>query len=139
MTTTTIRVIELCVDGHITEQTFSTEGTGAQLCQLIGCDLLDVVGLVDGIDLFVDDEGINRGAALNLPATVLAHVLGTSVVLFGTAIAVSVDEEGETIGLTDDQVARISAAMCQRPDPETVEALAHSLSPFPGIVAMLRG
>jgi len=117
----------------------STEGTGAQLCQLIGCDLFDVVGLVDGIDLFVDDEGINRGAALNLPATVLAHVLGTSAVLFGTAIAVSVDEEGETIGLTDDQVARICAAMRQRPDPATVEALADSLSPFPGIVAMLRG
>ena len=139
MTTTTIRVIELCVDGHITEQTFSTEGTGAQLCQLIGCDLFDVVGLVDGIDLFVDDEGINRGAALNLPATVLAHVLGASAVLFGTAIAVSVDEEGETIGLTDDQVARICAAMRQRPDPATVQALADSLSPFPGIVAMLRG
>ena len=138
-TTTTIRTIQVRVDGHITEHTLSTEGTGAQLCQLIGCDLFDVVGLVDGIDLFVDDEGINRGAALNLPATVLAHVLGTSAVLFGTAIAVSVDEEGETIGLTDDQVARIGAAMRQRPDPATVEALAGSLSPFPGIFTMLRG
>ena len=77
MTTTTIRAIELCADGHITEQTLSTEGPVAQLCQLIGCDLFDIVGLVDGIDLFVDDEGINRGAALNHPATVLAHVLGT--------------------------------------------------------------
>ena len=69
----------------------------------------------------------------------LAHVLGTSAVLFGTVIAVNVDEEGETIGITDDQVERIGAAMRQRPDPATVEALAGSLSPFPGIVAMLRG
>ena len=139
MTTTTIRTIQVRADGQITEQTLSTEGTVAQLRQLMGCDLFDIVGLVDGIDLFVDNEGINRGAALNVPATVLAHVLGTSAVLFGTAIAVSVDEEGETIGLTDDQVARVGAATRQRPDRATVEALADSLSPFPGIVAMLRG
>ena len=137
--TTTSRAIGLCADGQITEHTLSTEGTVAQLCQLIGCNLFDIVGLVDGIDFFIDDEGINRGAALNLPATLLAHVLGTSAVLFGTAIAVSVDEEGETIGLTDDQVARIGAAMRQRPDPASVETLADSLTPLPGIVAMLRG
>lgn len=117
----------------------STEDTGAQLFRAIGCDLFDVVGLVDGIDLFVDDEGISRGAPLNLPGIVLAHLLGASAVLFGTVVAVNVDEEGKTVGLTDDQVARIRRAMQQRSDPATVEALADSFASFPGIVAMLRG
>ena len=55
MTTITIRTIQMRADGQITEQRLSTEGTGAQLCQLIGCDLFEIY-LVDSIDLFADDE-----------------------------------------------------------------------------------
>ena len=135
---TTIRTIQLHPDDTITEKPIHPENIGAQLCTAIGCDLFDVVGLRDGIDLFVDDEGIPNGAPLNLGATVLAHQLGARSVIFGIAVAVSVDEEGETVSLTTSQIARISTALRQKPDTDTVDKLADSLAPFPGIVAMLR-
>ena len=59
MTTITIRTIQVRADVQITEQRLSTEDTGAQLCQLIGCDLLEIC-LVDSIDLFADDEGTTQ-------------------------------------------------------------------------------
>ena len=99
--------------------------------------MFDVVGLADNIDLFVDDEGLINGSPLNLPATVLAHLLGSPTVIFGTAIAVSVTPDGETIGLTDPQLARIQKALAHKPDEGTVDTLVESLSPFPTIVSML--
>jgi hypothetical protein len=100
--------------------------------------MFDVVGLQDDIDLFVDDEGLINGSTLNLPATVLAHLLGSRTVIFGIAVAVSVTPDGETVGLTDHQLARIQETLAQKPDARTVDALVESLSPFPTVVSMLR-
>ena len=100
--------------------------------------MFDVVGLADSIDLFVDDEGLINGSPLNLPATVLAHLFDSPTVIFGTAIAVSVTPDGETIGLNDRQLARIQTAFAQKPDDGTIDTLVESLSPFPTVVSMLR-
>lgn len=42
------------------------------IADAIGCDVFTVVGLRDGIDVFVDDEGLVNGSPLNLPLTVRA-------------------------------------------------------------------
>ena len=68
----------------------------------------------------------------------LAHLLGSRTVIFGTAIAVSVNDGGETIGLTDHQLVSIQTGLAQKPDELTIEKLVESLSPFPTIVSMLR-
>lgn len=132
--TTVITSIHLHPDGRVLSRGLSAEDTGTSLCNAIGCDLFDVVSLQQGIDLFVDDEGIPNRARLNLPATVLAHVLGSRAVLFGVAVAVSVNAEGDTIGLTEQQRSVIVEALQNKPDPATLRALAESLAPFPSIV-----
>ena len=135
--TTVIPSIHLHPDGRVLSRGLSAEDTGTSLCNAIGCDLFDVVSLQNGIDLFVDDEGIPNRAPLNLPATVLAHVLGSRAVLFGVAVAVSVNAEGDTIGLTDQQRSVIVEALQNKPDATTLRALAESLAPFPSIVERL--
>jgi hypothetical protein len=94
--TSTIRSIQIHPTGTITTLTPAAESVGADMCRAIGCSTFDIVGLANNIDLFVDDEGLINGSPLNLPATILAHHLGTAVVLFGTAIAASVTPDGET-------------------------------------------
>ena len=136
--TTTIRSININPTETITTLNLNPDSIGTDIAAAIGCSMFDVVGLADSIDLFVDDEGLINGSPLNLPATVLAHLFGSRTVIFGTAIAVSVNNDGETIGLTDEQLARIQTALAQKPDDVTVEALIGSLSPFPTIVSLLR-
>ncbi|WP_158252153.1 DUF3846 domain-containing protein [Cryobacterium sp. M23] len=138
MNTVTIRSIKINPTETITTLDVNEASIGADVIAAIGCRMFDVVGLEDDIDLFVDDEGLINGSTLNLPATVLAHRLGSPTVIFGTVIAVSVTPDGETVGLTDTQLARIQAALAQKPDTATVDTLVDSLSPFPTVVSMLR-
>ena len=136
--TTSIRSITINPTETITTLNLPADSIGTSICATIGCSMFDVVTLQDEIDLFVDDEGLINGSTLNLPATVLAHRLGRPTVIFGTAIAVSVNGDGETVGLTDAQLARIQTALAQKPDARTVDTLVESLSPFPTVVSMLR-
>ncbi|WP_104131604.1 DUF3846 domain-containing protein [Cryobacterium sp. M91] len=136
--TTTIRSVKINPTETITTLNLTPSSIGAGISAAIGCSMFDVVGLTDSIDLFVDDEGLINGSPLNLPATVLAHLLGSPTVIFGTAIAVSVTPDGETIGLTDSQFTRIQKALAQKPDDSTIDTLVESLSPFPTVVGMLR-
>ncbi|MEC5152603.1 DUF3846 domain-containing protein [Cryobacterium sp. GrIS_2_6] len=136
--TTTIRSIKITPTDTITTLNLGQSNIGTDISAAIGCSMFDVVGLADDIDLFVDDEGLINGSTLNLPATVLAHRLGSPTVIFGTAIAVSVTPDDETVGLTHSQLTRIQTALAQTPDPGTIDTLVESLSPFPTIVGMLR-
>ena len=136
--TTTIRSIKINPTETITTLNLNEDSIGADISAAIGCSMFDVVGLASDIDLFVDDEGLINGSTLNLPATVLAHLLGSPTVIFGTAIAVSVTPHGKTNGLSDSQLARIQKAFEHKPDVGTVNTLVESLSPFPTVVSMLR-
>lgn len=115
------------------------ENLATQLQTQIGCDIFDVVHLEDGIDVFVDDEGLLVARpALNVALTVLAHQLGSQAVLFGTGIVLGGDDaSGETLGLTEAQRERVLGAIMQKPSPEVLEKLCESLSPFPGVVQLL--
>lgn len=112
--------------------------TASGITAAIGCSTFDVVGLQNGIDVFVDDEGLVNGSPLNLPLTVLAHQLGVASVLFGSGVVVSVDAEGDTVGLSQAQQETVMQALASKPDAATFEALCTSLAPLPGVVALLR-
>ncbi|TFD91573.1 DUF3846 domain-containing protein [Cryobacterium lactosi] len=138
MTTTTIRSVKIKPTETITTLDLDGQNSGTDIAAAIDCRMFAVVDLADGIDLFVDDEGLINGSTLNLPATVLAHLLGNPTVIFGTAIAVGTTPDGKTVGLTDRQLARVQKSFAQKPDPGTVDTLVESLSPFPTVVSMLR-
>ena len=80
--TTSIRSITINPTETITTQNLPADSIGTSICATIGCSMFDVVALQDEIDLFVDDEGLINGSPLNLPATVLTHLLGSPTVIF---------------------------------------------------------
>lgn len=111
-----------------------------QLSRLIDCNIFDVVHLEDGIDIFLDDEGLLvERPVLNLALTVIAHAFGTPAVLFGTGVILAGDDEtGDTLGLTGAQRQKVLDAMRQKPGTEVMSSLCESLAPFPALVQMLR-
>ena len=133
----TIRGI-LITPGEAREHTIQTDDMVTAIQQTVDCDCFTVVGLDDGIDAFVDDEGLINHSELNLPLTIIAHRLGAKTVLFGNGFLAGMDQDGETISLTDAQRTRISEALSTKPDEDTLEALADSFAPFPSLVARLR-
>lgn len=117
-----------------------THDVSTQLTELIGCNLFDVVHLEDGIDVYVDDEGLLiERPVLNLALTVLAHALGTPAVLFGNGVVLGGDAEtGDTLGLTRAQRQRVLDTMRQKPSTEVLNELCESLALFPNVVRLLR-
>ncbi len=128
----------LISQGQTRDITIASKDTVTSIAQAIGCEVFTVVGLQDGIDVYVDDEGLINGSTLNLALTIVAHRLGCPAVLFGNGLVVSVDDDGQTVSLTERQREIVLAAMSTKPDAETIEQLCESLSPLPGVVKLLR-
>ena len=78
----------------------------------IGCDLVECVGLRDGLDMWVDEEGkLKDSWNLNLAATAVLQRHGVPDLVAGTALLTGgADEEGNTLGISDeaaDEVRRL--------------------------------
>lgn len=118
------------------------EQTWKAIQAVIGGHSFDVVGCHHGIDLYVDDEGAINGSPFNLPLTIIAHTLGHPAALFGDALALSRDNNGNTRALTDAQVEAITDAINTKLSPEVVDAVVATLEvhlAYASIVAMLKG
>ncbi len=71
--------------------------------------LIEVVRL-ENADLWVNENGIAERLPLNLIATALySDTFGATNPILGDTIITASDDEGETIGLTDEQVAHYLA------------------------------
>jgi hypothetical protein len=74
------------------------------MCKVIGCRLVDVVALTDRLDMWLDDEGIYE-QQVNPVATALARRFGyTWQDYHGPVVLCSVDQDGNSIDLTRDQL-----------------------------------
>jgi hypothetical protein len=126
---------------QLQQVTVPAEQTWKVIQQAIDARNFDVVRCRDGIDLYVDDEGAINGAPFNLPLTITAHALGHPAALFGSALALTADDDGDTHGITDEQAKAVTDAIEQMPSPEVIDAVVATLSVHPAflpIIAMLR-
>ncbi len=84
----------------------------ATLSRAVG-GLIEAVSLPNGLTLWVNEEGKNDGLAPNVLATRLfISAFGAVDVIVGNAIITGgADDEGETLGLTDAQVAELVAEL----------------------------
>lgn len=76
----------------------------ADLYRLIGCATVDVVALDEGLDMWIDDEGIyNTNRTPNPAATMVAHLHGFVLQpYYGVAVFTGgVDEDGNALALSD--------------------------------------
>ncbi|KQO64215.1 hypothetical protein ASF23_16765 [Curtobacterium sp. Leaf261] len=107
--------LRLNVDGTMEDVRITVDPDGTHVSSLnaaIGSDLFDVVGLPNGIDVFVDDEGLYR-AEHNLVLSETVRRLGnypTGYRLHGAGVFVSVDDDGDTVPLTPAQRAEVTTA-----------------------------
>ncbi|OII36088.1 hypothetical protein BIU98_00620 [Curtobacterium sp. MMLR14_010] len=96
----------------------------------IGCGVVDVVRLPNGIEAWVDDNGAYT-AEVNPAATVAAVVLGrsrTADPLYGPVLFLSADRAGDVRSLSPDQYKAVTAAFEQAHAAlERAEALSAAL------------
>lgn len=82
------------------------------LHRAIECDRVDVVDITPDLAMWVDDEGMIKADPIpNMTATaaVLAYAGRTSQLYFGNAVFTGgTDDEGNTLGLTQDQVLSLT-------------------------------
>ncbi|MCX4074739.1 DUF3846 domain-containing protein [Bacillus subtilis] len=73
--------------------------------KIVGADFLNVVRLSNNIDLWYDDEGANKQLDY---LSEITEPNGDKHVLFGSYLVTSVNDEGETIGLSAEQIKYFS-------------------------------
>lgn len=73
---------------------------------LIGCDLVEAVRLPKDIDIWVDEEGLLKSGNIVIGYKVEPNEEsdGFELQLAGNALFLSSDEEGNTIGLNEEQL-----------------------------------
>lgn len=78
----------------------------------VGCDVFDVVGLPDGIDVFVDDEGLYRASYNPVLSDIVGRKLHAPVDyrLHGAGVFLAVDDDGDTLSLTPAQRGTVASA-----------------------------
>jgi len=121
MHTTTPRTVtgliglRLNVDGTMEDVRITVDPDGTHVSSLnaaIGSDLFDVVGLPNGIDVFVDDEGLYRAEHSPVLSETVRRLgnYPTGYRLHGAGMFVSVDDDGDTVPLTPAQRAQVTTA-----------------------------
>ncbi|UFS59207.1 hypothetical protein [Subtercola endophyticus] len=98
------------------------------------------VTLESGIALLVDEDAARGVSTLNGWATIIAHTLGGTAVVFGSALAFGIDTRGQLRTVTtlrDDQLSRLARAVVGPPSAAVLDALIVSLAPHPGALAYL--
>ena len=122
MTTTTTNTrtgfvvgIRVSVDGSIQDVRIpATEGAPDFLgiTKAVGCDVFDVVGLPDGIDVFVDDEGLYRAEYNPVLSEMVREKLAAPIGyrLHGTGVFLGSNDDGDTLSLTVRQRATVAAS-----------------------------
>ena len=109
----TVTAVRLDVDGTATvielEQTEA--GVGEALRAALDCRFFDVVRLGDGLDMWLDEEGLLVAEpVVNSVATRIARFHGFIWQPYvGPVVFASVDDEGETESLVGAQVAALLA------------------------------
>ena len=107
--------LRLNVDGTMEDVRITVDPDGTHVSSLnaaIGSNLFDVVGLPNGIDVFVDDEGLYRAEHSPVLSETVRRLgnYPTGYRLHGAGVFVSVDDDGDTVPLTPAQRAQVTTA-----------------------------
>lgn len=122
------RVIQVHPDGRVLDLPLPGATTTDGLYAAIGCRAFDLVRLEDGIDMWVDDEGAINGSDVNLAASIIANRLGKpGTVLFGSVVLAAGNEDGDTVGLSDEQAAAILRTLAPQSDDGVPAAIRAAL------------
>lgn len=115
MTQPTISALLVTTDGAVTDLPLTKGKLLADMYKAIGCNLVEVVCPTDDLTFWFDEEGLySENTADNMAVTrVLAEVFGFNrqVYVGHAVITGGVDDEGDTLGLTDELRERLRALL----------------------------
>ena len=99
------KAVIISTEGHKSVVEFDFGKSYQLLSDAVG-GMIECVGLKDA-DLWCNENGISEGLDLNMIASAIySDAFGAGNPILGNVIITgSVDDEGETLGLTDEQVA----------------------------------
>ena len=115
-TTGVLSGLRVNVDGTMEDVQIPAAGNGSHvegLNRVIGSRTFDVVGMPDGIDVFVDDEGLYTAVHNPVLSDMLSDLSGTRSLyyLHGAGVFLGSDAEtGDTLTLTPTQRGSIAAS-----------------------------
>jgi hypothetical protein len=109
-TTAGITAAVLTGDFTLTAATLTSGALLADLYRLIGCDTVDLITLDEGLDMWLDDEGLYNNETPNPAATMVAHLYGfTRQPYYGVVVFTGgVDEDGNALPLSDQTMRRLA-------------------------------
>jgi hypothetical protein len=108
------KAIRITVEGDWSTVDMPEGDTLHWLYSQIGCSCVDLVRLDRDVDMWLDDEGafVNDGENVNMLATALNLAMGNGhPALWGTMVITRHNQEGDTTGLADDDIAMLNAIL----------------------------
>jgi len=108
----TVKAVRIDTNGTATAielEGTEADGVGAALREALDCRTFDLVRLGAGLDMWIDDEGMLLGEpVVNRVATLIARAHGFVWQPYvGAVVFTSVDDEGETQSLREQQVTAL--------------------------------
>ncbi|WP_214369805.1 DUF3846 domain-containing protein [Pseudonocardia sp. H11422] len=98
--TATIKVMTIAPNGDLSDVELPSGNVLQGLYSAIGCHCVDLLRLTDTLDMWVDDDGLMNGSAVNMPATAVAHAFGwTHQIYAGTVVLAEHSANGDTVSL----------------------------------------
>lgn len=106
-----ITTLTIAVDGTTSTKQCNDNDTLKHLQGEVG-GYIELVSLAGGLDLYLDEDGITKGLSPNVVGSLVASTHGFnqgSFLLGPVVLTGGTDDEGETLGLTEAQVASLLA------------------------------
>lgn len=104
----------IATDGGLYASDMDGDNLLHSLYSVIGCDMIQVIELSDGIQAIFDEEGKLTGAELNPRATATVEALGFRFLpgdhLPGSVVFLGLSVSGEFASLTDEQRKTVRVA-----------------------------
>jgi hypothetical protein len=104
-----MKALHIKTDGKVSILNFDKDTCYKTLSDAVG-GLIECVALAKDIDMWVNEEGKNMGLDFNPHATRLfVHAFGVTDPIAGDVIVTGgADDEGETLGLSDERIDEIT-------------------------------
>ncbi|HEY3872174.1 MAG TPA: DUF3846 domain-containing protein [Actinocrinis sp.] len=104
-----MKALSIDLHGRVTDVELSANRSVSVvrgLRAVIGCSMVERLVVDGGLALWVDENGIAEGRAVNGPASLLARERGVPMQLHGPAVVTgAVGQWGRTVGLRGAQIA----------------------------------
>lgn len=116
---------------------FSEEPSYDDYYEILSCERIDVLVVGSGIQVVMDDSGAVKGRGLNALATLFAFMLGIQMPIFGPVLILGLGQEGQDLGLSEDQLDLVYGFWNSPPPADAQARLRSVIEAYPEVIPYL--